>query len=206
MNYLNFNIEDIKGEVWRPINEYEELYEVSSHGRIKHLKKYIIHPNGGSSLRKEKIMRQAINKAGYHHISLTKNNMAKNYFIHRLVCLAFNLNEDNKPEVNHKDTNKSNNFYKNLEWATPLENSSHATLHGLLKPRFGKDNNFFGKHGGLSAVSKPVLQKSLDGKEISKWDSITEAAAHVKVSICCISECCNGRQKTSGGFSWQYLN
>ena len=55
--------------------------------------------------------------------------------IHRLVAEYFVPNPDNKPIVNHIDANKTNNYYKNLEWVTDQENRDHASKLGLLSNR-----------------------------------------------------------------------
>lgn len=68
--------------------------------------------------------------------------------IHRLVALAFIPNPENKPEVNHKDGNKSNNNLPNLEWATPSENQKHAVANGLHGSK-----KMFGENHGRSKLS-----------------------------------------------------
>lgn len=61
--------------------------------------------------------------------------------IHRLVAIAFIPNPDNKPQVNHKDGNKSNNAVWNLEWVTNSENLIHAFETNLLKSRPGEEHH-----------------------------------------------------------------
>lgn len=66
----------------------------------------------------------------------------KDYLVHRLVAITFIKNKKNKPFVNHKDGNKTNNSVINLEWCTAKENSIHAADHKLLSPIYGEDNHF----------------------------------------------------------------
>ena len=81
------------------------------------------------------ILKFTINRNGYYTIKLKWINhgkwIQKTKKVHRLVCEAFHINPENKPEVNHKDINKLNNFFRNLEWATPKENTNHAQKMGV---------------------------------------------------------------------------
>jgi len=70
----------------------------------------------------------------YKNISLHKGKSPHYRYIHRLVAEAFCDNPDNKPMVNHKDGNKLNNHYSNLEWVTKGENQAHAFRTGLRIP------------------------------------------------------------------------
>jgi hypothetical protein len=59
----------------------------------------------------------------YKTVVLHINKKSKKFRVHRLVALAFIENPENKPYVNHKDGNRSNNKIENLEWVTPQENT-----------------------------------------------------------------------------------
>lgn len=111
MIYLN--------EIWRDINNYEGLYQVSNYGRIKRL--------GNAKNMKEKILRPIKHSRGYLRIGLHKNGFQKDYFIHRLVAQAFIINSINLPEVNHRDENKHNNKVCNLEWCSSKYNANYGT-------------------------------------------------------------------------------
>lgn len=120
------NLEDLKGEIWYWIEGYEKLYQISNYGRIKSF------PRNGTG-KEIKILRPEITKDGYLRISLHMNDKIKRFFIHRLVALTFIDNYENKPYVNHKDGNKFNNYFENLEWSTVAENNQHAYDAGLKK-------------------------------------------------------------------------
>jgi hypothetical protein len=119
-------------EEWRDIVGYEGLYQVSSCGRVRALERTVSRGKYGLHVHKSRIMSPLDHGNGYLYISLSKNNKRKNYYIHRLVAEAFIANPDNKPQVNHKDHNRSNNGVANLEWVTCVENirfSSHLFRH-----------------------------------------------------------------------------
>lgn len=106
-------------EIWKDIEGFEGLYQVSNYGRVKGLKtNTILKPN---------------EHTGYLRVQLSKNGKQTNHFIHRLVARTFIPNPENKPEVNHKDADKKNNHVENLEWVTSKENSRHAVQQGLIK-------------------------------------------------------------------------
>ena len=81
--------------------------------------------------RRGQLLKPSLNKEGYAYVSLTKNNWSKSFRVHRLVAQAFIPNPDNKPEVNHLNGNKSDNWVTNLEWCTSKENHKHARELGL---------------------------------------------------------------------------
>lgn len=119
-------------EIWKPIKEYEDLYEVSNLGRIK--SKDRITRNGKSNycIKKGKILKIGSNSLGYAIIGLWKDKKQRFFQVHRIVAETFIKNSENKKEVNHKDGNKRNNNIENLEWVTRSENVKHAIKHGLL--------------------------------------------------------------------------
>lgn len=71
-------------------------------------------------------------KTKYLAVSYMENGKQKHEYVHRLVASAFIPNPHNKPEVNHKDGNKSNNDISNLEWVTRKENVHHAIENKLI--------------------------------------------------------------------------
>lgn len=117
-------------ERWKNIIGFEG-YQISTHGRLKSLDRKVWNPaNKSFSLIKGLIKKQDFKNKNYAQIALCNNGIYHKFLIHRLVALHFVPNIKNLPEVNHKDLNKQNNFYKNLEWTTRLENARHAKLNG----------------------------------------------------------------------------
>lgn len=123
-------------ERWKDIIGYESFYKVSDHGRVKSLERYVLIKRKGykTCYRKflSKILPEYITNKGYVRVQLCKNRKIKLKVVHRLVAIHFIPNSENKSEVNHKDGNKKNNYYKNLEWNTRLQNQKHALKNGLL--------------------------------------------------------------------------
>lgn len=174
-----------KEEEWKSIKGYEGLYEISSYGRVKSLSyKY---KNGKV---REEIIRVTSVTHGYEFLKLNKNGESKNYKIHRLVAEAFIPNPENKPEVDHIDTNKRNNIVENLRWVTRQENCDN--------PRT------FRTH--MIAVTKPILQYDLDGNFLNYYPSIAEASRRTGIIVCTIQNCLAGRTQTAKGFIWKYYS
>ena len=124
-------------EIFKKIEGYNGVYEISSHGNV-------ISNNFG----KRKILKQSIMTSGYKMVVLKKDSKQKSLSIHRLVAIYFLSNTDNLPQVNHKDGNKLNNELSNLEWCTRSQNIQHMYDNGLktykplhYKGKFGSEHN-----------------------------------------------------------------
>lgn len=122
--------------VWKDIYGYESLYQVSNLGEVRSVDHEIrtINQWGTPYV---KVWRGRVLKPGfsdgYAYVILSKDGVATFKDIHRLVATMFvdNPNRDLYTEVNHKDRNKSNNVYSNLEWVTHAQNVEHAKLTGM---------------------------------------------------------------------------
>lgn len=184
----------MNNEIWKDIPNYEGLFQVSNQGRIKSLKRTVI--RGYKSQLKtvpEKIRTLSIDKDGYYRLSLSKNNKRKNYFVHRLVALAFLDNPNNYKTVNHIDGNKKNCFLENLEWASFSQNEKHAFRIGLKKP------------SGAAIKYIPISQFTKEGVFIKSFKSVSQARKETKVNN--ISACLNNnlKYKTAGGYIWRKI-
>lgn len=180
-------------EIFRDIEGYEGLYQVSNLGRVKSLE----HIKGGKcgSIRpvRERILKTG-KRSGYPSISLCKNGKKKSLHIHRLVAQAFIPNPDNLPEVNHKDEDKTNNSVTNLEWCTYQYNNNYGTVkERQIKSHIGLYNN--------PKQSKPVV--CIETGII--YQSMMEIQRQLGYNTGKICECCKGKRKTAYRFHWQYV-
>ena len=115
-------------ETWKDIKGYEGYYQVSSLGNVRSLDRIDI---SGRS-RKGKKHPQFEEKGGYLVVSFCKDGKAKHYRVHRLVATAFIENPLNLPEINHKDENKQNNRFDNLEWCTTGHNINYGSRNAKV--------------------------------------------------------------------------
>lgn len=118
-------------EIWKDVVGYEGLYQVSNYARIKRLQ--------NKGCRNERILKYGIQR-GYHCHVLCKLGKHTNISAHRMAAIAFIPNPDNKPYINHIDSDKSNNHISNLEWCTQKENVAHSFKHGFRTGIRGERN------------------------------------------------------------------
>lgn len=115
---------------------------------------YIVFQDG--TIKKgSKVLKGNVSKYGYRKVGLGKKN--KKMFVHRIVAMSFIPNPKNLPQVNHKDGNKLNNHYLNLEWVSNYENTVH----------FRKSKKHSSKYVGVSwnKHAKKWIANIRDGKK-----------------------------------------
>ena len=177
-------------EVWRDIEGHEGLYQVSSEGRIKSLKRTIIKKDGRKQTVKERILKGTPDKDGYLKIGLYCGTGKQKWFqVHRLVGEAFIQNPDEKPQINHINEIKIDNRACNLEWCTCKRNINH----GSRNERVAK------------ALGKPIGQYNLDGQLIKVWPSAREARRQTGFDQGYVSAVARGKYKQAYSYIWKYI-
>ena len=170
MNYKKIEI----NKDWKPIIGYENRYLISNNGEV-------------FSLIKNKVLKKEIRR-DYYSVQLYNELGYKHFSIHRLVAIHFIENSNKLLFVNHKDENKLNNNYKNLEWCT----ASYNTNYGSAIKR---------------AVDKKVIKVNQFDKNhnlIKTYYSFMEAERETNIPNGNIVKCCKGKRKTAGKYIWKY--
>ncbi len=140
-------------EVWRDIQGFEGLYEVSNYGNVRSLK-----------YGKIKYLKPSNNGRGYYQVILCKNGKAKQFTVHRLVANAFIENPNGYNEINHINEDKTNNKVENLEWCTHKYNKRFSSAKQVMG--ISKD--------GRKTI---LLEATVDGDSLGyKFQNIAAAA------------------------------
>lgn len=160
----------------KDIKGYEGLYAITEDGRVW-------------SYRTKKFLKPFKNQAGYMRVILFKNGRGKNFLVHRLVAEAYIENDspDIKTQINHIDGNKEHNWIRNLEWCTPKENMKHAADSGLRAKTYNCKR--------VHCVETGRVYKNC--YEVAR-----------KLGLCppSIWAVCNGKQHTTGGYHFTYVD
>ena len=158
-------------EIWKDIDGYNGMYQISNLGKIK---RFTVSGINLNKLTKTDFGYLTTGLNTYKHKNKHK---FKNILVHRLVALTFIPNPENKPCVNHINGIKTDNRVENLEWVTYSENISHAYKIGLRKST----------DISINKLKERSYRKVIDTKTLVIYDSLIEAAKsnNIKVNILC---------------------
>lgn len=168
-----------KTEVWKPVADWEGIYEVSNLGNVKSLERVITLKNGKKRTVPEKILKPRKTPKGYWQVCLYRDGKGHWVLVHRLVAEAFCPKPEGCNIANHWDSNKDRNEADNLEWTTPKGNVRHAIDHGRRVGRAVQSS---------SGRYYPIMK-------------MAEADGFSAPEICRV---CRGQRKTHRGETWRY--
>lgn len=200
-------IKDLEGEIWKPIQGWEGLYEISNKGRVKSLERIIEYNKTSSSdivvkrTNKEKILKGLL-RNNYYHVQLHNNCKTQTWKIHRLVAIAFLQNPNNYPIINHKDENPHNNCVENLEWCDYKYNANYGNCREKMSD------------ARVRMFGVKVTQKDKNGNFITRYNSFQEASIATGVPRSHIWRAARNKhnkgwkgrsykQQTAGGYVWE---
>lgn len=213
----------LPSEVWKDIEGYEGLYQVSSLGNIKRICDSVTIGMYGQTIvrhRNGDIIKGYRGKRSndYWRIVLFSNGQRKRYAIHILVYKAFVGEIPEGMQVNHIDENKDNNCVWNLNLLTPKENCNWGTRNERVKQKLtgvkfsetrktNISNALKGKYSGIKHPNrKRIQQLTKDGELVRVWDCIKYAADELNIGQSNISMVLKGKNRTAGGYVWKYVD
>lgn len=171
--------------MWKPVTEYEGIYEVSINGEIRNIE--------------GKILKTFIINSGYESISLYKNGIKKNLLVHRLVAREFCDGYSAELEVDHINNNRLDNRAINLRWITRSGNIQDCVARGVNSIEYART---FINNSKKVAMICPQTNKT-----IRIFDSINEAVYFLTGTVkpTKISAVCKGTRNKALGFYWKYV-
>lgn len=130
---ITFTEEELLNEIWLPIKNFEDYYEVSNLGRFKNKDRLLTRNNGVKQFTKSKILKNNYYSNGYVQLILYVDSKRFNFLGHRIVAEHFIPNPLNLPIVNHLNLKRWDNRVSNMEWCTRSENAIHAVNNGCFE-------------------------------------------------------------------------
>jgi len=184
-------------EVWKDIAGFEELYQVSTHGRVRSKDRITVRRGDGAKMFHEgRIMKTPLNGDGYPILNLSVRGKKHSKRVHRLVAETFIENPNNYIEVNHIDEIKDNNRVSNLEWCSRGHNMNHGT--GMER-----SHNHPNAIRRLEESKRPVVGAHIETEKEVRFESINETSRN-GFPRKQVSSVLNGNDKSCRGYVWFY--
>lgn len=171
-----FTGEILEPEVWKSLEILGyPSYDISSYGNVRN----------NITVR---LIKPTIRPCGYYRTGIIdKDGKRSTLSIHRLVAQSFIAScPGDDYTVDHIDRNPSNNYYRNLRWATKEQQNENRTRG--------------------NGPNRPVNQYDTHGTFIRKWNTATEAGVFLEMADQGrgISKACRGERNTYSGYIWRY--
>ena len=115
------------GEIWADVKDFEDLYQVSSLGRVRSKPKYVQCKSGRSFYQHARFIKYCVINSGYCRVLFHRGDKLKSALVHRVVAEHFLPNPQGLDQVNHKNENKQDNRVENLEWCDRFYNARYGT-------------------------------------------------------------------------------
>ena len=180
-------------EYWIEVKGHPR-YMVSTLGRVKCL--------DWRYTGKERICKLTKKDNGYLVVEID----GKSKSVHRLVLESFIPSPEGKPEIDHINTDKTDNRVVNLRWCTHKENQNNPlTIKHLSE---NASNPMLGKLGADCPNSIQIVQLTKDGLFVKKWNCTYEVERKLGIFQTSITACCKKRKhyNSAGGFKWVYAS
>lgn len=161
---------------FKDILGYENRYSIDRNGNV-------------FSHKLNRLLKPKIDKDGYKSVALTVDGTTKHLRVHRLVAITYIPNPNNYTIVNHINEIKDDNRVENLEWCTVKYNNNYGSRNLKMSK---------------SKQLKPVLQLSLTGEVVARFNGVKEAMTLTGINRNCIREVIRGNRKSAGGYAWKY--
>lgn len=190
------NIENLVGEIWKDVVDWEGIYKISNKGRL-----------ASNKSGRWNILSNINSKGGYFSVVLQYNGKKKHTRIHRLVYEAFvkSIPKGKLFHIHHKDGNKQNNILENLEL---LDSSNHHAMHIKENPHMIEGMIRYNKY----ERAKPISQFDLNGLFIKTYKNSKEASESTGICQRNILQVANKEpfnkkgniRKQAGGYIWRH--
>lgn len=190
----------LEGEEWKDVVGYEGLYMVSSLGRVASIRTEKYYKNATKPQKVEQHLKtlslfKSRENVNYYIVLLYSNGKGRTFKVHRLVAKAFIPNPHKYPQIDHLNTDGTDNRVENLKWCSNSMNMRNPLTLNKLK----RDKTY------LNGRSKKVI-RIVPGEPNKIYNSVTEAAKDNNVSRNTVKSICLGRTVIPRGAKWMYLS